>query len=168
MAYKDQKQYRLPTHNYGRSGVYFITICVLNRVPAFGSIAHGQMVLSVIGEAAGKCWLEIPTHDPRARLDRRVTMPDHFHGLLVLKSNKNDLLEHQEDENPAGLRPLRPASIPAIVNQFKGAVKRWCNQNGHGDFAWQPRYHDTIVRNIEALGTIRESITRNPENWGPK
>jgi len=167
MAYQDQKQYRLPTHNYGRAGVYFITICVLNRLSSFGTIADGEMMLSTIGEQVARCWLEIPTHFPLARLDYWVIMPDHFHGILILKPNDNDLLKNQEDETSAGLRPLRQSSVPAIVNQFKGSVKRWCNQHDYAAFAWQPRYHDHIVRNAEALGSIREYINRNPENWDP-
>ncbi|WP_210516601.1 transposase [Hymenobacter terricola] len=167
MAHKDQKQFRLPTHNYGRSGVYFITICVLNRTPAFGNITNGQMALSQIGETVSRYWQGIPTHYVLARLDQWVIMPDHFHGLLILKPNGNDSLTNQEDATPAGLRPLRPASVPAIINQFKGSVKRWCNQHGYEDFAWQSRYHDHIVRNVEALGNIREYIIRNPKNWDP-
>jgi REP element-mobilizing transposase RayT len=168
MAYKQQKQYRLPTHNYGRSGVYFITICVQDRVPAFGSINNAQLTLSPIGEAASRCWQEIPGHYPLVRLDQWTVMPNHFHGILILKPNENDALARQEDATPAGLRPLRPASVPAIVNQFKGSVKRWCNQHGHEQFAWQPRYHDHIVRNAKALGNIREYIIHNPENWDPE
>ena len=94
-------------------------------------------------------------------------MPDHFHGILILRPNDNDLLQHQQDDTPAGLRPLRPGSVPTIINHFKGAVKRWCNQNDYSDFTWQPRYHDHIVRNAVALGKIREYIIRNPENWDP-
>ena len=167
MAYKNEKQYRLPRYNYGRSGVHFITICVLNRAPAFGTIPEGHMLFSAIGEAVARCWLEIPSHYPLARLDHWVVMPDHFHGILILKPNENDLLPNQEDTTPAGLRPLRPSSVPAIINQFKGSVKRWCTQQGHLDFAWQPRYHDHIVRNVTALHNIREYILRNPENWDP-
>lgn len=167
MAYKDQKQYRLPAYNYGRAGVYFVTVCVLNRLPALGAVVDGQMVLSAIGEQVARCWLEIPTHHALARLDQWVIMPDHFHGILILRPNENDLLKNQEDNTPAGLRPLQMSSLPAIINQFKGGVKRWCNQHGHPDFAWQPRYHDHIVRSIDALGKIREYIIRNPENWEP-
>jgi REP element-mobilizing transposase RayT len=163
--YKDQKQYRLPTYNYGRSGVYFITICVQNKLPAFGSITNGRMTLSAIGEVVAICWTEIPMHYDGVRLDEWVIMPDHVHGILILKSNPNDSLQNQEDTTSAGLRPLRPGSIPAIINQFKGSVKRWCNQNSYPDFAWQAKYHDHIIRDRNSLHNIREYIIRNPESW---
>ena len=62
MAYKTQKQYRLPTHNYGRAGVCFITICVLNRVHAFGAFVDGHLVPSAIGEAVARLWNDTPAH----------------------------------------------------------------------------------------------------------
>jgi REP element-mobilizing transposase RayT len=166
MAYKTHKQYRLPAHNYGRSGVYFVTICVLNRTHSFGTITDGQMTLSLVGEQVARCWQEIPAHYPLVRLDCWVVMPDHFHGILILKSNDNDLLNNQDDLTPAGLRPLRPSSVPAVTNQFKGSLKRWYNQHGHA-FDWQPRYHDHIVRNLDALSKIRNYIISNPEHWDP-
>ena len=134
-------------------------------MPAFGEIINDAVHLSALGDLAAKCWLEIPQHYSNVRLDQWIVMPDHLHGIIILKPNINDLLVNQEDNTPAGLRPLRPASIPAIINQFKGSVKRWCNQNNHADFAWQARYHDHIIRNREALHNIREYIIRNPENW---
>lgn len=139
----------------------------MNRIHAFGSIANGQMALSPVGEAVSCCWLEIPTHYPFVRLDQWVIMPDHFHGLLILKPNENDDSVNQEEAPPARLRPLRPGSVPAVINQLKGSVKRWCNQHGHAHVAWQPRYHDHIVRNREALSDIRGYIIRNVENWEP-
>ena len=148
--------------------MYFITICVLNRIHSFGAVIDGQMLLSPIGGKVAQYWQEIPQHYPVARLDQWVVMPDHFHGILIIKPNENDLLNNQEDQTPAGLRAMQPASVPAIVNQFKSAVKRWCNQNNSACFAWQSRYYDHIVRNVEALGNIREYIIRNPENWDPE
>ncbi len=57
--------------------------------------------------------------------------------------------------------------MPAIINQFKGSVKRWCTQQGYEGFAWQPRYHDHIVRNVQALHNIRQHIETNAQNWQP-
>ncbi len=43
MVYKEQKQYRLPGYNYGDAGIYFVTICVKDRLP----------VLSFVGTPRG-------------------------------------------------------------------------------------------------------------------
>ena len=33
-------------------------------------------------------------------------------------------------------------------------------------FAWQPRFHDRIIRDENELNRIREYIAKNPEMWG--
>jgi REP element-mobilizing transposase RayT len=59
---------------------------------------------------------------------------------------------------------LKRGSLQSIVNQYKGAVTRWCRQNRH-DFAWRPRYYDHIIRNEDELQRIREYIANNPLKW---
>ena len=58
----------------------------------------------------------------------------------------------------------KPGVLGSIINQFKGAVKRQCNEFGY-DFQWQPRYHDSIVKNELILNKIREYIKNNPKMW---
>ena len=50
-------------------GYYFITICTKNRIDYFGWITKNKMTFSKIGNAANKCWLEIPRHYPNVRID---------------------------------------------------------------------------------------------------
>jgi REP element-mobilizing transposase RayT len=33
------------------------------------------------------------------------------------------------------------------------------------DFAWQPRFHDRIIRDENELNRIRNYIIKNPEMW---
>lgn len=105
---------------------------------------------------------------PVARLDEWVIMPDHIHGLIQL-SNGLDLspCRNMAQHVPTtGIHPLKPNSLSSsLINHFKGNVKRWCNQNGYGDFSWQPRFYDHIVRNDQDLIHIQEYIRQNPERW---
>jgi REP element-mobilizing transposase RayT len=55
------------------------------------------MKFSPIGEIAQKYWQEIPRHFNHVKLDRFVIMPDHVHGILILK-NKNNESEVQNFE----------------------------------------------------------------------
>ena len=69
------------------------------------------------------------------------------------------------DRSPfADLSPKR-GTLSVIVRTYKGAVTRWCRQNGHGDFAWQPRFYDHIIRDARALHNIRRYIDENPMRW---
>ena len=70
-----------------------------------------------------------------------------------------------ENTNFGTIGPLGRDSLSSVVNQYKGAVKRWCNQNGYGRFRWQARFHDTIIWDKESLDKIREYICANRWNW---
>jgi len=52
-----------------------------------------------------------------------------------------------------------------VVNQFKGTVKRWCNENGFPYFRWQARFYEHVVRNEKELFNIRQYIANNPLKW---
>jgi hypothetical protein len=43
-------------------------------------------------------------------------------------------------------------------------LKRNTNQNNI-DFAWQPRFHDRIIRSQEELDAVRNYIAQNPVKW---
>ncbi len=85
---------RLQTWDYGWAGSYFITICTQNREHYFGEIKLGKMVLSNIGVIANILWYEIKNHSQNIELGKFVVMPNHVHGILILKnvnkSNKNE------------------------------------------------------------------------------
>lgn len=63
------------------------------------------------------------------------------------------------------IRPLTRNSLSSIINHFKGRVKRYCDQNGFEHFAWQPRFHDRIIRDQNSLINIRQYILDNPRKW---
>lgn len=74
---------RLRTHDYSGDGMYFVTICTRNKIPYFGEIISGEMVISSIGQIAVNFWNEIPLHFPAITLDEYVIMPDHIHGIII-------------------------------------------------------------------------------------
>ena len=51
----------------------------------FGEIVNNQVELSDIGHIVQDLWENIPKHFENAVLDRYVIMPNHFHGILILK-----------------------------------------------------------------------------------
>ena len=77
--------------DYSSPGKYFITICTKNKLPYFGKIENGIMILSDPGLIANKCWQEIPNHFPFIELDEFFIMPDHLHGIIIIieKINTN-------------------------------------------------------------------------------
>lgn len=85
MTYKRNKQYRLPGYDYSGDGEYFVTICVNKRKPYLGEIENGEMILSNIGKIADRIWKEIANKFDNVKLDVYQVMPDHFHGILIIK-----------------------------------------------------------------------------------
>ena len=116
--------------------------------------------------------------------DEFIVMPNHFHAILIIRENQyntqrdiprrgamhcastdetnntNDIKETQS-QNKFGPQSKNLASI---VRGFKIAVStnaRKLNTN----FAWQPLYHDHIIRNDESYERIRNYIINNPSKW---
>jgi REP element-mobilizing transposase RayT len=87
---KFQNKYRIPSArhpnwDYTRHGAYFITICTKNRLHHFGTIEKGKSKLSTIGAIVQGFWYDIPRHFDHVELGEFIVMPNHIHGILILK-----------------------------------------------------------------------------------
>jgi len=74
---------RLPDRDYSSPGAYFVTICCQNRIRIFDFAPARTMIESV--------WRDITARFPTVDIDQFVIMPDHFHGILVIKPTDFDL-----------------------------------------------------------------------------
>ena len=54
--------------------------------------------------------------------------------------------------------------LSRIIGQYKSAITKYANQNDIS-FAWQPRFHDHIIRNIKEMNLISNYIQNNPIRW---
>lgn len=104
---RKRKSLRLVDYDYGSEGYYFITICCKDRENYFGNISSGKMILSEIGKKASDFWLEIPSHFDHVKLDAFIIMPNHLHGIIILKYPDNGTrhgvsLHQTPNENLAG------------------------------------------------------------------
>ena len=180
--------------DYGRAAAYFVTICTKDRSHYFGEIQQGKMDLTPIGAIADVLWQEIKNHATDVELDAFVVMPNHIHGILILKKNsesiaKNDVqtgksnnvgtgnsnnvgtghalsLQTQSTPNPGANRfqNIGNNTLSSIIGSYKSAVTRHSRRLGY-TFAWQARFHDHIIRNDEAYQRIAQYIRNNPRNW---
>ncbi len=152
---------RLPGYDYGADGWYFVTICTKNRMHYFGEIVEtcncASLRPTATGMIANEYWLQIPQHYPFVQLDAFVIMPDHIHGILFF--NNHDKTDWKPNKFGAQSR-----NLGAVIRGFKSSLKRNTNQNNI-DFAWQPRFHDRIIRSQEELDAVRNYIAQNPVKW---
>ena len=74
-----RKTTRIEGYDYSTPGAYFVTVCCQNRKRYFDFAPAKAMVEGV--------WRVIPDRFPNAEIDVFVVMPDHFHGIIILKPN---------------------------------------------------------------------------------
>jgi len=165
MRYLDK--YRIPSarligYNYAQEGAYFITICTLNRKHFFGAVINETMHLSEIGKIVETEWNKTPGMRPDMNLGlgEYVIMPNHFHAIIIIGNNSYNT-NIQTIANQFG--PQRK-NLASIVRGFKSSVTTRARCLNPG-FAWQSRYHESIIRNGRAFENISRYIRRNPMQW---
>lgn len=167
-----RRSIRLGGYNYAHPGAYFITVCAVRRGLLFGEISDGRVAEDGNGSIVRGCWLDLPNHYPHVSVDTFVVMPDHIHGIIVLR----------ETDGAGGARAgLKPAptgggasadvgvrhGLPEIVRALKTYSARRINlrRGTPGAPVWQRGYYERIIRNERELGRTRKYIASNPRNW---
>ncbi|MEW6710331.1 MAG: transposase [Candidatus Riflebacteria bacterium] len=156
-----------------------MTICTSDGRHCFGEIIDKQMRLNEAGVFAQNCWQQIPLHSSSVILDEYVIMPNHVHGLIMIKGewlqgegtgsvdpNQNiGLMRNDYSGKLAEYQHLVPGSVGVIVRGFKSAVTRWFRLNTGIKVVWQRNFYDHIVRDENELSRIRSYIIQNPAKW---
>ena len=148
---------RLRGFDYGQSGAYFITICVLNRERLLGQVETDAVRLTGAGRMILETWNDLPRHSP-LHVDTVVIMPDHMHGIVMLTEVAQ-----------------KRVTLSDVVRRFKStttvAYCRGVAQNGWRPFSghlWQRNYHERIIRDEQELDHIREYILNNPTRYAQR
>lgn len=93
MKFDPQKHHRrsirLQNYDYTQPGGYFVTIVTYQRDCLFGKIANEEMQLNNYGKIADEVWRAIPEHFPNVELSTYVIMPNHVHGVIVIRADEN-------------------------------------------------------------------------------
>jgi REP element-mobilizing transposase RayT len=188
---KKRRSVRLRGYDYAFRGFFFVTICTHNKQPSLARIIDYQAQLSEIGKVVAECWKQIPVHFPRVRLDEWIIMPNHMHGILILKypgsvnarasnntgASKNEGTACRRPTNLGALasyetvfeefgRPVA-ASLATIVRSFKSAVSKKVREEfGTANLpVWQRSYFEHVIRDEDSLNKIRNYIWENPIQW---
>ena len=195
---KYKNKYRIPSAraqwwDYRWDAAYFLTVNTRGRRHFFGEVHDGSMILSNVGRIADICWLDIPNHAANIELGEYVVMPNHVHGIIILRGNATpvqtmralSLPESRPERQPPILPPYqsppRPDpggktpgqmrlknpgknSISTIIGAYKSGVSRDARRAGF-DLEWQSRFHDHIIRDEAEYERITRYILNNPANW---
>ncbi len=169
--YKDKKQYRYKNYDYSNNGFYFVTICTKNRGMFFGEIKNGKMKLSNTGIIAEKFWQQIHNHFSFVNLHEFVIMPNHIHGIIEINNDLVGTGHCPVQNNASKFSAVSPKSLSTIIGSYKSIVTKTINLKNravpcsYGDFGWQPRFHDRIIRDEKELDGASQYIINNPSKW---
>lgn len=152
---------RLKYRDYSIPWAYFVTICTHKNKNIFCDIINKKMELNAVGKICNECWCEIPQHYTNVELDLYVIMPNHFHGIIILKNN----ITVETGYIPSLHQQNKKHTLGDIIGKFKAAVTRNAKKIGFVDFRWQERFYDRIIRNEKELLNIRKYIEQNPIKW---
>lgn len=172
---------RLDDFDYTNPGYYFVTICTKHKIHYFGGIHDHKMTLNDIGQIANDIWQSIPDHYPNVSLDEYVIMPNHIHGIIIIRENadyKNVGTAHcavRRTSNGAAIKRTEQCSVPTktrygllskIVKSFKNCVTiKVKNELNIQNFSWQRSFYDHVIRSEKGLKLIRDYINNNPVKW---
>jgi REP element-mobilizing transposase RayT len=156
-----RRSIRLKDYDYSQPGAYFVTVCTHNRECLFGTVTDGNMIPSKTGDIVAFCWHDLPAHYPHITIDAFVVMPNHIHGIIILR---------HPDNVGAGLKPaptMQRHGLPEIVRGFKTFSARRINavRITPGMPLWQRNYYEHVIRDERDLNAIREYIVGNPVGW---
>jgi len=172
-----RRSIRLQGYDYSQNGAYYVTLCTQNRECLFGEIVKGEMILNEYGKTVKQCWNNLLNHYDNIELDAYVIMPNHFHGIILITDNVDNVRVRAIHELPIHELPRqqqkqrqqqrRKMLLSKIVGRFKMNSAKQINQmrNTLGISVWQRNYYEHIIRNDKSLENIRNYIINNPAKW---
>ncbi len=155
---------RLKEYDYNQTGVYFLTICtlekrcLLSRVVGTGVLDGLQLELTRFGKIAEKHLCAMREFYDHITIDDYVIMPNHIHLLLRIK----DTTHRERESGPSGT-PV-PTVQNSVISRFVSTFKRFCNKE-YGENIWQYRSYDHIIRDQTDYDVHRQYIAENPFKW---
>jgi putative transposase len=172
---KHRRSTRLPGFDYSQPGAYFVTLITKDRVSWFGDIVNDVVSLTPVGKMVANEWQRLPNRFSGLDLDEWVVMPDHLHGILILRdSAKMEDLINQDRKIITDILAAEgfgipvAGSIPTIIRSFKSSVThRFKRMNGEIPL-WHRNYYEHVIRNGQDLNRVREYIRDNPRRWVEK
>ena len=125
------------------------------------------MVLSDIGKYAEEQFKNVSSHYPYAEIPLWTIMPNHLHAIVIIDGNKTKYDRRVvETWRAASLRDIANLQgwLSVVIGGLKSSITRFANENAL-NFAWQPRFHDHIVRDTPDMNRIADYIENNVANW---
>ncbi|GEO12202.1 transposase [Segetibacter aerophilus] len=152
---------RLQGYDYSRNALYFVTLCVHDRVDCLGEIKDDQMFANEYGKIAEQQWQWLEQQYPYVVLHSFVVMPNHIHGIVEI----NDHMVGTGRDLSLQQQQRKIKSLSELMGAYKTTTSKQIHLSGLTVFKWQRSFHDHIIRNEESYERISNYIQKNPSNW---
>lgn len=169
-----RRSIRLQGYDYSSPGYYFVTACTQRRRTMYGVVVDAEMQLNDAGRMVEHWWHGLAEKFAQVDLDEHITMPNHFHGIIVTVDRRRGAprCAPSSGRSDAAMRSEKGVSLGEIVqwlktmttNDFIRGVKEsgWPRFDGK---LWQRNYFEHVIRDEKALNNIRRYIQANPLMW---
>src|SRR5690348_10597955 len=126
-----RRSIRIQGFDYSQPGYYHVVIGTYQSKWFFGDVVNGEMGLNRVGSIAQEMWLSLPSRFACVALDKYVIMPNHVHGIVVMKEQlhnsnianmpaKFQPYWQQQEQNKLSTRGA--IELSEIVRTFKAAT----------------------------------------------
>lgn len=137
-----RKKIRVNKYDYSKENIYFITICIKNRLEILGNIKiESNIDLTSKGKIVNENINKISTLYENVIVDEYCIMPNHIH--MILKINYSNGI-----------------TISKIIKHFKTNVSREISCS-----VWQKSFYEHIIRNENEYWKVKEYVKNNIQNW---
>lgn len=137
-----RKRLRISEYDYSDVGMYFITVCIKDRMEILGKIKGDIFIeLSKQGKVVEEHIKQIEDVYQNVMIDEYIIMPNHIHMIITI-NNK------------------RQVTISRIIKQYKANVSKKI-----GYSIWQKSFYEHVIRNEKEYLNIKEYIQNNVINW---
>jgi REP element-mobilizing transposase RayT len=131
-----RKNIRLPTSRYRGRGLYFVTLCFMDRQPFGANPRVARWIIRCLRKHSSVCEFFIHAY---------CVMPDHMHVLAAGATDESNLLK--------------------LVESFKQETAVLFARRTHRRL-WQFKYYDHILRGEDPVDSVAQYIWFNPVRQG--
>lgn len=136
-----RKIIRLQGYDYSAENIYFVTLCIKDRIELLGKIENENIKLSIEGNIVKKTIHLVEQIYPNLTIDEYVIMPNHIHFLISINYANG-------------------ITISKVIKHFKTIISKELSYS-----IWQKSFYEHIVRNEKEYLKIKEYIRNNIINW---
>jgi putative transposase len=149
-----RKSLRLKGYDYSQPGAYFITICTENKVCYLGNVVDGITISYPISDVIRDIWQEIPAKFKGVELDAFIIMPNHVHGIVVIKKECRDMSQQAHRYNNENIREglIYQMHIKDYIEDMEVSFINQCAKKNQADP--KPKNWNLMLDSNQTVGKI--------------